>query len=259
MARKKALTMSDGAEVNDLDELRREFDLGSVMKYFRSGELVEWLNARNYINEAKLLAAIDADSPHAAIKLSMILRVDNDKIFGTKLIFRTGETRDFLMTKTDDWDIIKNARITALNQYDLLYLLDLGEPKIYLCGENFTVPSEIGKRHYIGVLGTPRIEIQARDQAELDAKYIMFENVMLPWGAALPLVPSDGDNAFRICRDAAEAGDVGAMAKLADMYWFGYGIPLNKQKALVWYSRAAAHGDEYAMKTMAIFHRDGVN
>ncbi len=142
MARKKklALTMSDGVEVRDLDELRRHFDGESAMKYFRDGRLLDWLIARYYEEEAEAVAAIDKDDPEASKKLCVALGVDHEKYFDEEFLTRVDEKRKILKTKTKDETIIGNARLTALTQEDLADLLDLDEPKIYLCGEKFTVP-----------------------------------------------------------------------------------------------------------------------
>ena len=59
-------------------------------------------------------------------------------------------------------------------------LLDMDTPVIYLCGESFNVPIRVGGKKYVGILGTPQVNIKANSQAELDAKGIVFENVRLP-------------------------------------------------------------------------------
>ncbi len=257
LEKKITLTMRDGVEVHDLDELRRHYDHKLLMKYFRDGRLVEWLRERNYEEEAKSVEAIDVNRFRVSMKLAWIFVRDNLDILSAEYIIRASDRRDILSSKTDDWDILKNAIFTALTQEDLEDLIDCGYPKLYLCGEEFTVPLEAEKRHYIGVLGTPKININATKQSELDERFIMFENVMLPWGAPPPFLPNERDNEFRICKAEAESGHVYAMEKLADRYYFGDGIPLDKQKAIEWYEKAAAAGNEYAIKTILTFHRNG--
>ena len=249
--------MANGVEVHDLDELRQNFDRKSVMKYWRDGRLVEWLRERNYESEARSIQSFDVNAAMVAVRLTRTLHIDLNKFWGEGFWMRVGDRRDILSSKTDDWDIIRNALTTALTQEDLEDLIDCGMPKIYLCGEEFTVPLEAEKRHYIGVLGTPKININATKQSELDERFIMFENVMLPWGAPPPVLPNEGDNEFRICKAETESGDVGAMTELADRYYFGDGMPLDKQKAIEWYEKAAAAGNEYAIKTILTFHRNG--
>ena len=61
------------------EELRREFIIDCAMKYFRSGELVAWLSARNYDDAATVIRAIDANDPEAASKVCAVFGVEPDK------------------------------------------------------------------------------------------------------------------------------------------------------------------------------------
>ena len=75
--------------------------------------------------------------------------------------------------------------ITALTQEDLADLLDLESPVIYLCGDKFNIPIRVEHKKYVGILGTPKIEIRATSDDDLRKKDIIFENVMLPWRKAV--------------------------------------------------------------------------
>ena len=176
---KFALEMKDGVKVrSNLDELRENFDIEKAVGHFLSGKLIEWLEDRYYEAEAKKLSALDKDSADFRSQLCTILGVEYDG--GDELdvanLERLNEKKNFLRQKTDDKSIIDNAARTALNQEDLSYLLDMDEPKIYLCDESFNIPIRIENKKYIGILGTPKITINANSQAELDEKNISFEN-----------------------------------------------------------------------------------
>lgn len=181
---KFALEMKDGVKVrSNLDELRENFDIEKAVGHFLSGKLIEWLEDRYYEAEAKKLSALDKDSADFRSQLCTILGVEYDG--GDELdvanLERLNEKKNFLRQKTDDKSIIDNAARTALNQEDLSYLLDMDEPKIYLCDESFNIPIRIENKKYIGILGTPKITINANSQAELDEKNISFENCILPF------------------------------------------------------------------------------
>ena len=186
MARKIkfALEMKNGVKVrSNLEELRENFDLEKAVGHFLSGKLIEWLEDRYYEDEAKKLSALDKDSADFRGQLCAILGVEYDG--GDELdvatLERLNEKKIFLRQKTDDKSIIDNAARTALNQEDLSYLLDMDEPTIYLCDESFNIPIRIENKKYIGILGTPKISINANSQADLDAKNISFENCILPF------------------------------------------------------------------------------
>ena len=179
---KFALEMADGVEVRSLEELREHFDLDKVVDCFRNGKLLEWLEDRYYDEEAEIISAINESDDHSSEELCKALGVDPDKyVLDPAFIERIKEKKSFLQSKTDDADIIKNAKITALNQEDLADLLDINEPLIYLCGEEFHIPIRVAGKHYIGIFDKPKVNIRATSQEELDSNGIILENVELPW------------------------------------------------------------------------------
>ena len=187
MARKIkfALEMADGVKVrSNLEELRENFDLEKVVGHFLSGKLVEWLSDRYYEDEADAIEAIDKDAPDLRQRLCDALGVeyDGEAEVDVGQLERLNEKKSILRQKTGDESIIANAAQTALTQEDLADLLDMDESTIYLCGESFNIPARIGNKKYVGILGTPKVSIKANSQADLDAKGIVFENVILPWG-----------------------------------------------------------------------------
>ena len=179
MAKKMFPLEMNGVEVRTLDDLRNNFDLEAVVGYFKTGELLTWLEDRFYDDEADAIAEIDIDDSNAATKICAALKVECD----TNLEFtqRIREKRAALAELTDDENILDNAAATALNQEDLATLLNMDYKTIYLCGENFNVPIRMAGVKYVGILSTPKIKIRAQSQDDLDAKNISFDNVQLPW------------------------------------------------------------------------------
>lgn len=80
---------------------------------------------------------------------------------------------------------------TAFTQKDLDELIGDGVPVIYLCGEEFIVPSDVVQRTYIGILGRPRIRIDAASPDELEEKGIVFEQADLPEPLRTPEEPPE--------------------------------------------------------------------
>lgn len=186
MARKVkfALEMADGTKVrNSLEELREHFDMESIISYYLSGKLLEWLEDRYYDDEAAKIEELDKDSPNLKAQLCAIIGVDASDFdaLDVEALERLNEKKVYLRQKTSDESIIENAMITAITQQDLADLLDLESPVIYLCGEKFNIPIRMERKKYIGVLGTPKIEIRANSIDDLNKRDIIFENVILPW------------------------------------------------------------------------------
>ena len=179
------LTLKDDVEVRTLEELRDNFDLERVVEYFKSGELLTWLEDRFYDDEAEAIENIDADDRNLTAKICAALDVECDD--DLEFMQRVREKKSLLAEMTDDESIIDNAAATALNQEDLATLIQMDYKTIYLCGENFNVPIRVAGVKYIGVLSTPKIKIRAKSQDELDAQSIAFENVQLPWQKSAPI------------------------------------------------------------------------
>ncbi len=179
---KFALEMAEGFEVRSLEELRENFDLDKVIEYFCDGKLLEWLKDRYYDEEAELVSSLEKADEHLEEKLCRALGVDPDKyLLDPAFLERIEEKKILLQSKTDDTEIIKNAKIVAMNQEDLADLLDLDVPLIYLCGEVFHIPIRVAGKHYIGLFDKPKVNIKATSKEELDANSIILENVELPW------------------------------------------------------------------------------
>ena len=173
------LVLKDGVEVKTLEDLRENFDLEKAIEYFKSGELLEWLEDRFYDDEAEKIENISPNDKNLSQKLCVALDVECDE--DVEFIQRVREKKKILAEKTDDENIIDNATTTALNQDDLANLLHLDYSTIYLCGESFTVPIRVANKKYIGVLSTPKIKIRANSDEELATKNIVFENCKLAW------------------------------------------------------------------------------
>jgi len=186
MARKVkfALEMADGTKVrSNLEELREHFDMESIASYYLSGKLLEWLEDRYYDDEVAKIEELDKDAPNLNAQLCAIIGVDASKFdaLDIEAVERLNEKKSILRQKTSDSTIIENAMITALNQEDLADLLDLESPVIYLCGDKFNIPIRVEHKRYVGILGTPKVEIRATSDDDINKKDIIFENVLLPW------------------------------------------------------------------------------
>ncbi len=110
------LKLKGGAEVSTLKELRESFNLEAVVGYFKSGDLLTWLEDRFYENEADAISEIDNTNRNLTAKICAVLNVECDD--NLEFIQRVREKKSILSDKTDDETIIDNAVSTALNQED---------------------------------------------------------------------------------------------------------------------------------------------
>ena len=149
---KFALKMKDGVEVRNLQELRDNFDLNQVTAHFMDGKLETWLSDRYYDEEAEQIESLQKDDSELQKKLCQIFGVEYEEDTMTP---EEIEARNRKLAKlkeiTDDEEILANVDHVAFSQEELSDLLDEGVDTIYLCGNDFYIPTRKGNITYIGV------------------------------------------------------------------------------------------------------------
>ena len=191
---KYALTMADGAKVRTLEDLRDHFDWPHVLGYFLDGKLAEWLRDRYFDELAASVESLPAESPDLEQQLCHLLGVAweaKETTVDVTRMQRRQEKEALLRQMTADESIWQHGEMTAFTQEDLDELIGDGVPVIYLCGEEFTVPSDVVQRTYIGILGRPRIQIDVASPDELEEKGIVFEQADLPEPLRTPEEPPE--------------------------------------------------------------------
>ena len=184
MARKIkfALEMADGTKVrSNLEELREHFDLESIMGYYLSGKLQEWLEDRYYEKEADEVANINKDAEDIRVRICEIIGVEPPEIENLNItsIERINEKKAMLRQVTDDAKIIECAAQVAFNQEELAELIESEESIIYLCGKEFVIPAKVENKTYIGV-NNAKITINIKTYKELIDKNIVLKNLEIP-------------------------------------------------------------------------------
>lgn len=176
------LTMGDGVKVrNDLDELRQHADFKHIMEYFVKGKLEEWLTDREYIEQAKQIAAVDKNEKNAYEKICKVLDIEyKDKmVVNIDNIERVNDKRNILLQITSNKEIVDNAHIVAFSQEELFDLIKKKEKTIYLYsekGDAFVLPENDGIE-YIGIGETPVI-INDRVSMRIKDKKIKLKNIL---------------------------------------------------------------------------------
>lgn len=216
---KFALEMN-GVKIRSMEELQENFDLDAAVQYLLDGKLLTWLEDRLY-DEAEQIAELDKNAPDMKEQLCEILGVEYEDDSGLDVydLERLNEKKRILNTMTDDEEIIANADKTALNQEDLADLLNADEDTIYLCGESFSVSVRFSNKKYIGILGKPKVKVKVTNQAELDNKNIIFENVTLPWGETTAAKEADNNEASLSYTSEHKSFPVEQLKGLFNMTW----------------------------------------
>lgn len=149
---KFALKMKDGVEVRTLQELKDGFDLNAVMAYFLDGKLEVWLSDRYYDDLADSIEELDKGDPELGKKLCGIFGVEyEDDTMSIEEIEERNRRISRLLEITDDESIIEHVDSVAFSQEELADLLDEDIKTIYLCDNNFRIPTKVSEVVYINV------------------------------------------------------------------------------------------------------------
>lgn len=153
------LVMKNGEKAKDMESLRENFDVETVVGYFLDGKLSKWLNDRYYEEEAEAIAQLERDDPHLASKLCNILGVEYNSgdAIDTEEIIRQKERLAHLRQLTDDEEILRHIDRVAFDQEELAELYDRGVETIYLCEGNFKIPKSKQELNYT-LVGEPVVE-----------------------------------------------------------------------------------------------------
>lgn len=154
------LEMANGVKVTTLDDLRKHFDLASILQYYDDGRLGAWLNHRRYFDEADKINALDSKATDFNKNLCEILQVEysEESDNGVELseISQRNKRLELLRKFTADDDMLAKVNSVAFSDEDIAKLLEDGKEVIYLCGEKFIIPESKIAVTYIGV-GNPLV------------------------------------------------------------------------------------------------------
>lgn len=244
---KSPLLMADGARVRTMEELREHFDIASILAYYDSGKLQEWLENYYYDEEADGISKLDPSSAGIKEKICGILGVSclGDEAGDIDLADVSDKNKrlEKLKQYTGDDELLKAVDYVAFTQEELQGLLDGGAKKIYLCQEQekFEIPEEEGVT-YIGVnhpsanvpewFGEKGIVLQNVD--------IGIEELLLSAGEYSS--NHDYGEAVKLWSKAAAFGNAEAQRELGRCYLVGNGVAQDYEEACKWYRKAADQG-----------------
>ena len=181
MARKVRfpLEMADGILVGNLNELQEHFNIEKVADHYISGKLMQWLEGRNYTEEANAVAELDRDAPDFIYRLASIFEVTIEadvKIDINAIQMRSVRIAELRQSTHYAPDVEKNEDYIAFDQAELESLLDKGVSSVYLYGDSFTIPLERENVTYMGI-GNPVVIIPTDEPIDFVAKGIEFKSI----------------------------------------------------------------------------------
>lgn len=273
MAVKFPLIMTDGTPVRTIEELREHFDLKAVLGYYSNGRLAEWLENRYYDEEAEKVKALDSSLNDFRKNLCSILGVDylgkEDDGLDLAEITKKRERRELLKKYTADDGVLMSADRVAFTQEemdDLLKHPDLlekdgeGNKIIYLFGEQFTIPGNIGGIIYRGV-NSPVVSFAGETmRADIDFQGLEFDiekyvnDDVKEFYKFFDKNPKLG---VKMLLAVAEKGASSVQFVLGRCYSYGFGIEQNYEEAVKWYRKAAEKGDARAQNNLGRCYSQG--
>lgn len=166
-----SLLMADGAEVRNIDDLKAHFDIGAVVKHFKEGNLLTWLDERYYDDEAAAIKEISLNDDNLEQKICAVFGIEPPEE-----VVRRAERLNRLKNYTADKNILANVDKVAFDQEDLADLLDEGVDEIYLCANRFVIPLRMKNKIYIGVSEAVAV-IRSKNPVDFGEIGIKFQNV----------------------------------------------------------------------------------
>lgn len=261
MAVKFPLKMSDGTSVRTLEELREHFDLEAVLGYYSNGRLIKWLEDRYYDEEARAVRGMDSASENFKKKLCEILGV----IYSEKTdggldlgdIVKNNERRERLKKYTTDDSILAMAASVAFTQSELdnlLKRLDIleadndGNKIIYICGEHFIIPANIGGIIYKGV-NNPEVEFDGEVvESGIDLQDLKFDISSYikdcSWDMMHDVFENNLSLGLKLLRQEANQGNADAQFVFGLWCWSDDDIAdmTEGEEPMEWWQKAADQG-----------------
>lgn len=225
MAVKIPLKMSDGAVVRTIEDLREHFDLEAVLGYYSSGRLAEWLEERYCEKEAAEVRNLEADAKDFNEMLCAVLGVTYEKKADDKTdlshVRKKNERLDQVKKYTMNDEILSAVDWVAFTQEELDSLLkkiktwnENEKRVIYLCGENFVIPTNIENITYIGI-NNPLVQFDegviASDIDLQDLQFDISDYVKdCSWGMMHDVFENNLSLGLKLLRQEADQGNADA-------------------------------------------------
>lgn len=171
------LVMKNGAEARDIEALRENFDMESIVEYFINGKLAKWLT-NNYEDEIlKDVQELKGDEADFGERLAKALGVkwSNEDKVDLQNLMKTTELKEQVKPYISGEELEKVEYI-ADTQEELERLVKKRCTPVYLFGEGFQIKEWMENVECIGI-DNPVISVEIRSRKEFQEKKIKLKNV----------------------------------------------------------------------------------
>ena len=274
---KFSLKMANGEQVRNIDDLRENFDLSSVMGYFADGKLLTWLEDRYYDEEIEAVKSLTKEDRDLGQKLCKIFDVKYDASMVKKIDVGSVERRNQKMSElkqyTTDTEILEKIDNVAVTQKEFIELLGKKLPEIFLLNNTYTAPPDLANVTLTGV-GEVVLKVNSNRYIDFENKNVVFKNLKFDdtyWAIAVPeerkklekladekYKSKEYFQALELYQKAAETGSAYSYVSLGEMYQSGIGVEKNLKTAYEFYEKAAKLKDGQAYSYLGDFYRRGL-
>ena len=259
------LKMADGFNANTLEQLKEHFDIKSVVGYFYDRRLIRWLKINGCAEELSAVEKLSKLDRDLGRKLGEIFGVDGGP--EPTLPAWIVEIMNRLKQYTDDKELLaqvekellESTAHVAFSQEELDERVTKFD-RIYLAGNQFTIPLDETDKTYIGIGESARAVIKSDKIVDFAALNITFEKIRFDddYQKLIEQSPEkksedakklyeegnqaadkdDWSTALEKYKQAAELGYPKAFADIGSIYFLGIGdIEQDINEARRWYKR----------------------
>lgn len=170
------LIMKNGAEVRDIESLRKNFDMESVAEYLSNGKLEKWLENNYYDDILENIQGLDQTAEDFGSRLAEALGAEwtgND--FNVRQVIKQTELKEALKPYVSEEELERMEYI-ADTQEALEQFVKQGKSPIYLYGEGFIIRDWMENIECIGI-ENPTVSVEAARPEEYWKKNIRLSKV----------------------------------------------------------------------------------
>lgn len=171
------LEMANGEKVNDIEALRKNFDLNSIVYYFMNGKLLKWLRFRHYDDEAKSITELTENESDLSLQLCRIFDIPYDE---TKIKRVNIDKLKNLEKYTTNIKLIGNIDRVAFSQQEFNSLLEDSVPEIYPVNNTFVIPPDL-KNVAITGIGKVILRVFSEHSIDFEKQNVRFNNIELDY------------------------------------------------------------------------------
>lgn len=171
------LIMPDGVQVKELEELQENFDLETVIRYFGSGQLQQWLE-NNYNDEIlEEIKELTGDEDDFVLKLTSALGVDySNQNIDIQDAFMKSRLKNELAELYESEKLEEILDCIVENQSQLDKMLTDGKRKIYLYANKFDIYSNVKYVSFYGIKN-PQVIIENYDEKKFLMRGLSFKDI----------------------------------------------------------------------------------